>query len=187
SYGRRMRNETPTPDRTAAGDGAVRPFRVAVPDAQLDHLRERLARTRWPAPWPDGDWSRGVPLDYLQRLATYWADEFDWRSQEAAINAVPQFVTTIDGQSVHFLHVRSPEPDARPLLLVHGWPSSPVEFLRLIGPLTDPKSHGGDPGDAFHLVVPSLPGYGFSTPLEPGWGNLLRVGQAWLTLMDRLG
>ncbi|HEX6418925.1 MAG TPA: epoxide hydrolase [Acidimicrobiales bacterium] len=182
-----MRNETSTSDRTAAGDDAVRPFRVAIPPSQLDDLRERLARTRWPATSPGGGWSRGVPLDYLRRLAAYWAGEFDWRAQEEAVNAVPQSVTTIDGQTVHLLHVRSPEPGARPLMLVHGWPSSPVEFLRLIGPLTDPRTHGGDPGDAFHLVVPSLPGYGFSTPLEPGWGNLFRVGQAWLTLMDRLG
>jgi pimeloyl-ACP methyl ester carboxylesterase len=184
-----MRNDTPTHQHEGIpGDAAIRPFAVAVPQGALDDLRERLARTRWPQAAPDGGWRRGVPLDYLRDLAGYWADRFDWRAQEAALNEVPQFVTTVDGQAIHFRHARSPEPGARPLVLTHGWPSSPVEFLRLIGPLTDPRAHGGDPGDAFHLVVPSLPGYGFSTPFSgPGWGNLFRVAQAWAELMGRLG
>jgi epoxide hydrolase len=171
-----------------ASDAEIRPFRIAVPDEDLDDLRQRLARTRWPAELPGVGWSRGVPLDYLKELAGYWADGFDWRKQEAMLNELPQFVTVIDGQPIHFLHVRSLEPDALPLLVTHGWPSSPVEFLRVIGPLTDPRGHGGDPADAFHLVIPSLPGYGFSTPVrEPGWGNLFRVAQAWAELMGRLG
>jgi pimeloyl-ACP methyl ester carboxylesterase len=128
-----------------------------------------------------------VPLDYLKNLAEYWRSGYDWRAQEAKLNALPQFITEIDGQKIHFLHVRSPEPDALPLIITHGWPSSPVEFLKVIGPLTDPRAHGGDPADAFDLVIPSLPGYGFSTPVrEMGWGNLLRVAQAWAELMRRL-
>jgi pimeloyl-ACP methyl ester carboxylesterase len=127
-------------------------------------------------------------LDYLKGLVVYWTDGFDWRFQEAELNRLPQFMTTIDGQDIHFLHVTSPEPGALPLILTHGWPSSPVEFLKVIGPLTDPRSNGGDPADAFHVVVPSLPGYGFSTPVrEQGWGNLFRVAQAWMELMTRLG
>ncbi|MGH3480358.1 MAG: epoxide hydrolase family protein [Jiangellaceae bacterium] len=168
----------------------IRPFRIAIPQADLDDLHERLHRTRWPDQLrtAGAGWSRGVPLAYLEDLAAYWADGFDWRKQEADLNELPQFVTTIDGQDIHFLHVRSPEPSALPLLLTHGWPSSPVEFLRVIGPLTDPRAYGGDPADAFHLVIPSLPGYGFSTPVrEPGWGNLFRVAQAWAELMRRLG
>ena len=166
----------------------IRPFRIAIPQADLDDLADRLARTRWPDELPGVGWARGVPLGYLKELAAYWAGGFDWRKQEARLNELPQFVTTIDDQDIHFLHVRSPEPEAIPLLLTHGWPSSPVEFLKVIEPLTDPRSSGGDPADAFHLVVPSLPGYGFSTPVrEPGWGNLLRVAQAWAELMGRLG
>jgi pimeloyl-ACP methyl ester carboxylesterase len=166
----------------------IRPFRIDIPQADLDHLTDRLARTRWPDEPPGIGWSRGVPLDYLKELAAYWADGFDWRTQEARLNELPQFVTTIDGQDIHFLHVRSSEPSALPLLLTHGWPSSPVEFLKVIDPLTDPRASGGDPADAFHLVIPSLPGYGFSTPVrEPGWGNLFRVAQAWAELMRRLG
>jgi epoxide hydrolase len=167
---------------------AVTPFRVEIPQSDLDDLQQRLARTRWPQASPGAGWSRGVPLDYLQALVAYWAGGYDWRAQEARLNAVPQFTTGIDGQTVHFLHVRSPEPDALPLILTHGWPSSPVEFLRLVGPLSDPRAHGGDPADAFHLVIPSLPGYGFSTPLAgEGWGNLYRVAMAWAELMRRLG
>jgi pimeloyl-ACP methyl ester carboxylesterase len=167
---------------------AIRPFRIDIPQADLDDLRDRLARTRWPGEPPGMGWSRGVPLGYLRQLAGYWADRFDWRKQEARLNELPQFTTTIDGQDIHFLHVRSPEPSALPLLLTHGWPSSPVEFLRVVEPLTDPAAHGGEAADAFHLVVPSLPGYGFSTPVrEPGWGNLFRVAAAWAELMGRLG
>jgi len=167
---------------------AIRPFRVEIPQADLDDLRDRLARTRWPHEIAGVGWERGIPLDHLRELAAYWADGFDWRAQEAQLNEIPQFVTVIAGQRIHFLHARSPEADARPLILTHGWPSSPVEFLRVIGPLTDPRAHGGDPARAFHVVVPSLPGYGFSTPMrEPGWGNLFRVAQAWAELMTRLG
>jgi pimeloyl-ACP methyl ester carboxylesterase len=166
----------------------IKPFRIDIPQTDLDDLHDRLARTRWPHEIAGVGWERGIPLDYLRKLAAYWADEFDWRAQEARLNEIPQFTTEIDGQRIHFLHVRSPEPDARPLILNHGWPSSPVEFLRVIGPLTDPRAHGGDPAQAFHVVVPSLPGYGFSTPMrETGWGNLFRVAQAWATLMSRLG
>ena len=165
----------------------IRPFRIDIPDADLDDLRERLARTRWPD-GPDGDdWRAGVPAGYLRELAGYWRDGFDWRAQEARLNALPQFTTEIDGQTVHFLHVRSPEPDAMPLLVSHGYPSSVVEFLEVIGPLSDPRAHGGDPADAFHLVVPSLPGFGLSTPVrEPGW-DLARSSSALAELMGRLG
>ncbi len=167
---------------------AIRPFRIDIPQVDLDDLYQRLHRTRWPDEVPGAGWTRGVPLGYLKELAAYWADGFDWRKQEARLNELPQFVTSIDGQDVHFLHVRSPEPSARPLLVIHGWPSSPVEFLKVIEPLTDPAAHGGDPGDAFHLVIPSLPGYGFSTPVRgAGWGNLFRVAGAWAELMGRLG
>ncbi|GAA2786539.1 epoxide hydrolase N-terminal domain-containing protein [Nonomuraea dietziae] len=137
------------------------PFRIEIPQADLDDLKDRLARTRWPQESPEQGWGRGVPLGYLKDLVAYWADGFDWRAQEAALNEIPQFMTTIDGQDVHFMHVRSPEPDAFPLILTHGWPSSPIEFRKVVERLTDPRSHGGDPADAFHLVIPSLPGYGF--------------------------
>jgi epoxide hydrolase len=164
----------------------IRPFRVAIPDSDLDDLRDRLARTRWPDERPGDDWRSGVPVGYLRQLADYWRTGFDWRAQEARLNALPQFTTEIDGQTVHFLHVRSPEPDAMPLLVSHGYPSSVVEFLEVVGPLSDPRAHGGDPADAFHLVVPSLPGFGFSTPALPGW-DLARTTSAFAELMVRLG
>jgi hypothetical protein len=165
----------------------IRPFRIDIPDRDLEDLRERLAGTRWPDELPGGGWRRGVPLDYLRQLADYWRAGFDWRAQEARLNALPQFSTEIDGQTVHFLHVRSPEPAAMPLLVSHGYPSSVVEFLEVIGPLSDPRAHGGDPADAFHLVVPSLPGFGLSTPVrEPGW-DLARSSSALAELMGRLG
>jgi pimeloyl-ACP methyl ester carboxylesterase len=163
------------------------PFRMEIPQAALDDLRSRLAATRWPARPRVDDWSRGVPVDYLKGLADYWAGGFDWRAQEAALNEIPQFTTEIEGQTIHFLHVRSPEPDALPLILTHGWPSSPVEFARLIGPLTDPRGHGGEPADAFHVVAPSLPGYGFSNPIGEAGFNLFGVARAWAELMSRLG
>ncbi len=167
---------------------SIQPFKVNIPQATLDDLRARLARTRWPDELPGVGWSRGVPLGYLKELAEYWRAGYDWRKHEAKLNEFPQYTTQIDGQTIHFLHVRSPEPDALPLILTHGWPSSPVEFLKVIGPLTDPRAHGGNPTDAFHVVIPSLPGYGFSTPVrEVGWGNLFRVAQAWVELMSRLG
>jgi hypothetical protein len=167
----------------------IRPFRIEIPQAELDDLRGRLANTRWPDPAPDGrtDFGRGIPLPYLRELATYWGGDFDWRAQEARLNDYPQFVTQIDGQIIHFLHVRSPEPDATPLIITHGYPSSVVEFLELIGPLTDPRSFGGSASDAFHLVIPSLPGFGFSTPVtEPGW-EIGRTTAAFTELMRRLG
>ncbi|MCO5997450.1 epoxide hydrolase family protein [Actinoallomurus rhizosphaericola] len=165
----------------------IRPFRIEVPQADLDDLRERLARTRWPAQLPGEGWSRGVPVAYLKDLAAYWRDGYDWRAHEARLNGFPQFMTTIDGQDVHFLHVRSPHPDALPLILTHGWPNSFVEFVDLIGPLTDPGAYGGDPGQAFHVVVPSLPGFGFSAaPRETGW-DVTRVARLWAELMARLG
>ncbi|MGH2370681.1 MAG: epoxide hydrolase, partial [Chloroflexota bacterium] len=142
----------------------MRPFHIEIPPAALDDLRDRLARTRWPDELPGVGWSRGVPLGYLKGLAEYWRTGYDWRTHEARLNQFPQFTTTIDGASVHFLHVRSPEPDALPLVITHGWPGSVVEFLKVIGPLTDPHTHGGDPADAFHIVVPSIPGFGFSGP-----------------------
>nr|WP_062340055.1 epoxide hydrolase [Herbidospora sakaeratensis] len=166
----------------------IRPFRVDIPQADLDDLRDRLTRARWPRQTGGTGWERGVPVDHLRELAAYWADGFDWRAQEKALNEHPQFVTTIDGQDVHFLHVRSPEPGALPLLLSHGWPGSFADFLDVIGPLTDPRAHGGDPADAFHVVIPSLPGFAFSNPVrEAGWGNLFRVAAAFGELMSRLG
>ena len=169
-------------------DATIRPFRIDIQQIDLDDLSDRLARTRWPSESPEPGWSRGVPLDYLRELARYWATGFDWRTQEAELNQFHQFVTTIAGQDIHFLHVRSPEPAARALLLIHGWPSSPFEFRKVIGPLTDPRAHGLDPAAAFHVVIPSLPGYGFSTPVTaPGAGNLFGVAQQFAELMNRLG
>lgn len=168
------------------GAGVI-PFRVDVPEAELADLRQRIARTRWPEPETAEGWSQGVPLSYLQELSAYWADGYDWRKVESRLNALPQFVTEIDGLPIHFLHVRSPHPDALPLIVTHGWPGSVVEFLKVIGPLTDPVAHGGNAADAFHLVCPSLPGFGFSgKPAQPGWG-IERIAAAWVELMARLG
>ena len=173
-----------TNDRTEA---EIRPFRIEIPQGDLDDLLDRLDRTRWPDEIPGAGWDRGVPLGYLKELAEHWRTSYDWREHEAELNGFPQFATTIDGQNVHFLHVRSPEPGAFPLILSHGWPGSVVEFLDVIGPLTDPRSHGGDPADAFHLVIPSLPGFGFSGPTrEPGWDSF-RIAGAFAGLMGRLG
>ncbi|MCP3138426.1 epoxide hydrolase family protein [Pyxidicoccus xibeiensis] len=165
----------------------LRPFRIDIPQADLDDLRGRLARTRWPDEVPGLGWSHGPPLGYLKELVEYWRTAYDWRAQEARLNAHPQFTTTIDGQDVHFLHVRSPEPHAVPLLITHGWPSSPAEYLDVIGPLTNPRAHGASSADAFHLVIPSLPGFGLSGPTrELGWGAT-RIARAWAELMRRLG
>ncbi|GAA2210963.1 epoxide hydrolase [Nonomuraea monospora] len=162
----------------------IRPYRIDIPQEQLDDLRDRLRRTRWAPDLPGTGWERGVPTSYLRPLAEYWSDGFDWRAQEAALNAYPQFTTTVDGADVHFLHVRSAARDAVPLLLLHGWPGGVIEFLDLIGPLTDP---GQDGGPAFHLVIPSLPGYGFSGPLPgAGWTDG-RTAAAMAELMARLG
>jgi epoxide hydrolase len=154
------------------------PFRVEIPQADLDDLKDRLARTRWPDEMDGAGWTYGVPLDYLRQLVDYWITDYDWRIHEARLNEHPQFVTTIDNQRLHFLHVRSPEPDALPLIATHGWPMSVFEYLGLVGPLTDPNAHGGDPRDAFHLVVPSAPGIAFSGAThEPGW-RCSRLGRA---------
>jgi len=165
----------------------IQPFTIAIEQAALDDLRERLARTRWPDELPGVGWRYGVPLSYVQRLAEYWRSGYDWRAWEARLNAYPQFTTEIDGQIIHFLHVRSVEPDAFPLILTHGWPGSIVEFLNVIDPLTNPRAHGGDAADAFQLIIPSLPGFGFSGPThETGW-NRYRTARVWATLMARLG
>src|SRR5262245_53565428 len=168
-------------------DTVIRPFRIDVPQADLDDLRDRLARTRWPDELPGVGWSYGAPLGYVQELAEYWRTAYDWRPHEARLNELPQFTTTIDGANVHFVHVRSPEPDALPLIVTHGWPGSIVEYLDLVGPLTDPRAHGGDPRDAFHLVMPTIPGYGFyGQTRETGW-NARRVARDFAELMERLG
>jgi epoxide hydrolase len=165
----------------------VAPFRIDIPQDTLGDLHARLAGTRWPEAETVADWSQGVPLGYLRELCRHWADGYDWRATEARLNRLPQFRTRIDGLGIHLLHVRSPHPDALPLVMTHGWPGSVVEFLKVIGPLTDPTAHGGDAADAFHLVIPSLPGYGFSDrPAQPGWG-VERIAGAWAELMARLG
>jgi pimeloyl-ACP methyl ester carboxylesterase len=162
-------------------------FRIEVPESDLTDLRERLRRTRWPEPETAPGWAQGVPLSYLRDLCGYWADGYDWRRAEARLNGLPQFRTAIDGLPIHFLHARSPHPGALPLVITHGWPGSVIEFLKVIGPLTDPARYGGDPADAFHVVCPSLPGYGFSgKPAAPGWG-VERIAAAWAVLMSRLG
>lgn len=165
----------------------VHPFRIAIPDADLADLRERLHRTRWPERECVDDWSQGIPLDYTRELAAYWADVYDWRAREQALNRFDQFTTEIDGLPIHFIHQRSPHDDAFPLVITHGWPGSIVEFHKVIEPLTDPTRYGGRAEDAFHVVCPALPGYGFSgKPAETGWG-IEKVAAAWETLMTRLG
>jgi pimeloyl-ACP methyl ester carboxylesterase len=165
----------------------VRPFHLTVPDAALEDLNERLDRTRWPEELPGVDWEYGVPTGYLRELAEYWRHTYDWRAAEARLNAWSQFRTVIDGEDLHFAHIRSPEADALPLLLVHGWPGSIVEFQAIAGPLVDPRAHGGDPADAFHLVLPSLPGFGLSGPTHSRGWEYQRVARALGTLMERLG
>lgn len=167
--------------------GQVEPFTIEASDAQLEDLAERLGRVRWPEPETVDDTSQGLPLAWLRELCDHWAGDYDWRAREQRLNAWPQFRTEIDGLRIHFLHARSPEPDATPLLMTHGWPGSIVEFTKVLGPLTDPRAHGGDPADAFEVVCPSLPGYGFSDkPTAPGWG-VERIARAWAQLMARLG
>ena len=162
-------------------------FHLAVPQAELDDLRRRLDHTRLPESSPYGGWTQGVPIDRLRDLIAYWRDGYDWRRCEAELNRLGQHRTVIDGLGIHFLHVPSRHADALPLLLTHGWPGSVIEFLKVIGPLTDPEAHGGRAEDAFHLIIPSLPGYGFSDkPREPGWG-VERIARAWGVLMQRLG
>ena len=165
----------------------VRPFHIAVPDAVLEDLRSRLANTRWPERECVDDWTQGVPLGYVRELADYWANEYDWRAREAALNRFDQFTTEIDGLDIHFIHQPSPHADAFPLVLTHGWPGSIAEFHKVIAPLTNPTAHGGQASDAFHVVCPSLPGYGFSgKPHDTGWG-VEKTARAWDTLMVRLG
>ncbi len=166
---------------------SIRPFRLAVPDEVLDDLRRRLTHTRWPEKETVDDWRQGVPLAAMQDLCDYWLREYDWRDCEAKLNGFGQYMTAIDGIDIHFIHRRSPNPDALPLILTHGWPGSVIEFHKVIGPLADPAAHGGDPADAFHVVAPSIPGYGFSgKPREAGW-TMQRIAAAWAELMRRLG
>jgi pimeloyl-ACP methyl ester carboxylesterase len=179
---------SPAPLAAAEENGsAIRPFRVEVPQAKLTDLRRRLAATRWPTKELVEDRSQGVQLATLKELVRYWATEYDWRKAEAKLNALPQFVTKIDGVDIHFIHVKSRHPNAMPLIMTHGWPGSVIELLDTVGPLTDPTSHGGTAADAFHLVLPSLPGYGFSgEPTQLGWESA-RIARAWAELMKRLG
>jgi epoxide hydrolase len=165
---------------------SIVPYTIAIPQGDLDDLKARLARVRWTNELPGADWDYGVPLDSVKRLVKYWQEGYDWRVWEAKLNTYPQFTTTIDGQNIHFLHVRSTHDDALPLILTHGWPMSVFDYLGLIEPLIDPQSHGGEPSQAFHLVIPSLPGFGFSGPTtEKGWDRY-RVARAWAELMRRL-
>ncbi|MBV9001042.1 MAG: epoxide hydrolase, partial [Solirubrobacterales bacterium] len=175
----------PTP--TPAPSDLVRPFTVAISDSEIADLKQRLARTRWPDPETVPDWSQGVRVENAKSLVTYWEREYDWRRFESELNRFPHFLTPIDGLDIHFIHAKSKHPDAMPLILTHGWPGSIVEFLQLIGPLTDPGAVGGDVRDSFDVVVPSLPGFGFSEkPTEPGW-TVSRIATAWVELMKRLG
>jgi pimeloyl-ACP methyl ester carboxylesterase len=174
-------------DPAKAENGAIRPYDVDIPQEDLDDLRRRVTATRWPSKELVDDRYQGVQLATIQELARYWTTDYDWRKAEAKLNALPQFMTEIDGIDIHFIHVRSPHEDALPLIMTHGWPGSVIELLETVGPLTDPTAHGGTAGDAFHLVLPSIPGYGFSSePVELGW-NAGRIAQAWAELMRRLG
>ncbi|MDT0546840.1 MULTISPECIES: epoxide hydrolase [Streptomyces] len=165
----------------------IRPFRIDIPQADLDDLHERLDRTRWPDELPGVGWAYGIPRDYLRELVRYWRHTYDWGAAEARLNEWPQFTTTIDGANIHFAHIRSPEPDATPLIMTHGWPGSFAEFTQVAGPLTDPRAHGADPSEAFHLVLPSIPGFTFSGPThDTGW-EYHRVAAAFAELMERLG
>ncbi len=168
-------------------DPTIRPFTIDIADDVLDDLRTRLRHTRWPDRELVDDWSQGIPLDYVRELARYWAEDYDWHARQRALNRFDQFVTEVDGIDIHFIHQRSPHPDAIPLLITHGWPGSIVEFHKVIEPLVDPVAFGGDAADAFHVIAPSLPGYGFSgKPTVTGWG-VERIGAAWAALMARLG
>ena len=171
----------------AADATAIRPFTIETPEADLDDLRARIAATRWPEKETVDDQSQGPRLATMQALARYWAEEYDWRECEEKLQALPHFITEIDGLDIHFIHVRSEHEDALPLIVLHGWPGSIIEQLKIIDPLTNPTAHGGSAGDAFHLVIPSMPGYGFSgKPAETGWGPE-HIARAWAELMKRLG
>jgi pimeloyl-ACP methyl ester carboxylesterase len=165
----------------------ITPFRIRIPEGEVADLRHRLAAARRPDPLPGDGWSRGVPDRWLSDLAAYWREGFDWRAFEARLNDIPQFTTVVDGQTIHFVHVRSSNPDATPLLLTHGWPGSFLEFVGLIAPLTEPQQHGGDAADAFHVVVPSVPGFAFSSPLADDSWNDTRIASAFAEVMSRLG
>jgi pimeloyl-ACP methyl ester carboxylesterase len=173
--------------QTGKNQGDIRPFKVNIPEAQLTDLRRRIKATKWPERETVADESQGVQLATTQKLARYWATEYDWRKVEARLNALPNFITNIDGLDIHFIHVRSKHENALPMIVTHGWPGSIIEQLKIIEPLTNPTAHGGSAADAFHLVIPSLPGYGFSgKPTAPGW-NPVSIAKAWATLMQRLG
>src|ERR1700686_5339128 len=173
--------------RTTEQADAIRSFHVNVPEEELAELRRRIRATKWPERETVTDASQGVQLATMQNLARYWATEYDWRKIEARLNAVPNFITEIDGLDIHFIHVRSKHENALPLIVTHGWPGSVIEQLKIIGPLTDPTAHGGSASDAFHLVIPSMPGYGFSgKPTATGW-DPAHIGRAWVALMERLG
>jgi pimeloyl-ACP methyl ester carboxylesterase len=170
-----------------AGATAIRPFTIEIPEAELEALRSRVAATRWPAKETVADQSQGVQLATIQALACYWETDYDWRKVEAKLKALPQFITTIDGLDIHFIHVRSKHENALPLIVTHGWPGSVIEQLKIVDPLTNPTAHGASASDAFHLVIPSMPGYGFSgKPTSPGW-DPARIARAWVVLMKRLG
>ncbi|MCB1748856.1 MAG: alpha/beta fold hydrolase [Gammaproteobacteria bacterium] len=165
----------------------IRPFRFEIPEQALQDLQRRLTDARWPEQETVDDWSQGAPLAYVQEVCEYWRTDYDWRRCEAALNALPQFITEIDGLDIQFIHLRSKHADALPMVMTHGWPGSVIEFMKVLGPLTDPTAHGGNAGDAFHVVCPTLPGFGFSgKPRQPGWG-IERIGRAWGQLMARLG
>ncbi len=173
--------------KQAADKNAIRPFHVDVPEAELTELRRRINATKWPERETVTDASQGVQLATMQALASYWGTEYDWRKVEARLNALPQFITEIDGLDIHFIHVRSQHEDALPLIVTHGWPGSVIEQIKIIDPLTNPTAHGASASDAFHLVIPSMPGYGFSgKPTTPGW-DPARIARAWVVLMKRLG
>ena len=182
-----MSTTAPTREPAVAANEIIRPFTVNIPQEAIDELRRRLVATNWPERETVPDQSQGVPLAMIQKLAGYWATDYDWRKCEANLNALPQFITEIDGLDIHFIHVRSRHDDALPLVVSHGWPGSIIEQLKIIDRLTDPTAHGGSAADAFHVVIPSMPGYGFSgKPTSTGWGPE-RMGRAWADLMNRLG
>src|ERR1700686_3823981 len=178
---------TPQGSQQAADNNAIRPFQVNVPEAELTELRRRISATKWPERETVADQSQGVQLATIQALARYWATEYDWRKIEAKLKALPQFITEIDGLDIHFIHVRSKHENALPLIVTHGWPGSIIEQLKIIDPLTNPTAHGASASDAFHLVIPSMPGYGYSgKPTTTGW-DVARIARAWVVLMKRLG
>ena len=182
-----MSATTSTTSAVTAEGASIRPFEISVPEEDLVDLRRRIAATRWPEKETVGDDSQGVPLAMMQDLARYWATDYDWRKCGARLNALPNFITEVDGLDIHFIHVRSQHRDALPLIVTHGWPGSIIEQLKIIEPLTNPTAHGASASDAFHLVIPSLPGHGFSAkPTATGW-DPVRTARAWVVLMKRLG